>query len=99
MAGDFACSGSADVPAGMPRMQVCFILSCCRARSQPGACSTLHAALQAMDAQAQLADLNDEIELLKLRLDIAEQEKCEAEQRVAGELRACLVGSTRSRQC
>lgn len=52
-----------------------------------------------MDAQAQLADLNDEIELLKLRLDIAEQEKCEAEQRVAGELRACLVGSTRSRQC
>lgn len=45
----------------------------------------LCAALQAMDAHAQLADLNDEIELLKLRLDIAEQEKCEAEQRVAGE--------------
>ncbi|KAL4427717.1 hypothetical protein ABPG75_001806 [Micractinium tetrahymenae] len=38
---------------------------------------------EAMEVHAQLADLNDEIELLKLRLDIAEQEKCEAEQRVA----------------
>lgn len=52
-----------------------------------------------MDAQAQLADLNDEIELLKLRLDIAEQEKCEAEQRVAGGLRACWDSHGRATLC
>ena len=38
---------------------------------------------QAVEAQAQVTELSDEIELLKLRLDIAEQEKYEAAQRAA----------------
>lgn len=53
-----------------------------------------------MEAQAQLADLNDEIELLKLRLDIAEQEKYEAAQQVASEWpRACYALLPRVQAC
>ena len=39
---------------------------------------------QAYEAQAQVTELSEEMELLRLKLDIAEQEKCEAQQRVAG---------------
>lgn len=72
----------------------------------PTFCQPHFPCLQAMEAQAQLADLNDEIELLKLRLDIAEQEKMEAADQVASESYSgtCLVlgcdrHATASRWC
>lgn len=40
---------------------------------------------QAMEAAGAAAGLGDEIELLRLRLDVAETEKCEAAQQVASE--------------
>lgn len=44
-----------------------------------------HVAPQAVEAAAQVTELSEEIELLKLRLDIAETEKMEAAQQVASE--------------
>ena len=38
-----------------------------------------------MEAAGAAAGLGDEIELLRLRLDVAETEKCEAAQQVASE--------------
>lgn len=43
--------------------------------------------LQGIEASAQVTELSEEIELLKLRLDIAEAEKFEAAQQVASEYR------------
>lgn len=51
----------------------------------PPARTCPHPHAQAMEAAGSSAELADEIELLKLRLDIAETEKCEAAQQVARE--------------
>jgi hypothetical protein len=67
--------------------------ACLPACSSPSPCCPVLPVPQAYEAQAQVTELSEEMELLRLKLDIAEQEKFEAQQRVAGAFGWwCLAG-------